>query len=383
MTTSEPIAASQTYCAAAWRHVQVRPDARTCVPCCAWRGDSQSGFDDSNPDLLGDQFMRDLRDAMLRGEKQAGCSTCYDMERINGTSMRMEFNERYGMVNDPRLEYIEMNFGRMCNLVCRMCGPESSSKWEATAKRIWPGRQGGTLFTRKASDLKIDYGALKRIKFIGGEPAMHQNEIRDIFNTIIQNKGSLAHLEVEVITNGTIGLEDDLLDMLKSCKEVFFQISIDGRRQSNTYQRHGSDWDRLVEIAKRYDSLGDTRWQNYLSSTMTCLTVHDFCDLFDWMIAVLPKTKMLTNMVVDPPELSIRNLPRKYKDQLIEKLQRWETALANEFAPGHRDYIVAMLRQESYCSIGAVRHHIGRLDGALGTDLSLLMPEVYRAIFED
>lgn len=377
MPTMDP---DKTYCAAAWRHVQLRTN-RQYAPCCAWH--LSHGFSDTADDPIKHPWLEALRQQMLSGVPHDGCKKCYLHEELIGESMRLDFNRQYGRVSDPRLDYAEINFGTLCNLVCRMCGPKHSSKWYAVARRMYPDESDDYLLERDISDMKINFDQLSRIKFIGGEPLMHQPKIRQILAGILTKRGSLSHLEVEIITNGTMMLDDDIVAMLQACKNVLLQISIDGLDYANAYQRHGSNWNETVDIAKRYDRLAVENWYTRISATVSVFTVHQCCDFHDWMTATLPNTRMITNLVIDPHELSPRNLPPSYKARLLDMLSRWESPAHHPNAARHRNLVAAFLIKEPNCSIAQVRHFISRLDGAMGTDMRMMLPPVWKAIFED
>jgi glutamate-1-semialdehyde 2,1-aminomutase len=93
------------------------------------------------------QDMRDIRLAMINGEKVEGCSTCYLQEESGRMSNRQQANNEWawrlgentltetikkaldnnGHV-DNDLVYLDLRLGNLCNLKCRMCNPWNSSQ---------------------------------------------------------------------------------------------------------------------------------------------------------------------------------------------------------------------------------------------------------------
>lgn len=90
--------------------------------------------DPTPEDIFYGSEMEDLRRALLKGEKHPACSTCWKIEG-NGSadSYRMHSKPIYAsaeqdnLIEDPKLQSIDLIVGEHCNLRCRMCGPGLSN----------------------------------------------------------------------------------------------------------------------------------------------------------------------------------------------------------------------------------------------------------------
>lgn len=93
--------------------------------------------------LYNKKTHRDLRSAMIRGEKPDFCRSCYDTEKIGGSSVRQSFyNQHKDNVSDLikftnddgsidleniKIKRIDFALSNICALKCRMCTPSCSS----------------------------------------------------------------------------------------------------------------------------------------------------------------------------------------------------------------------------------------------------------------
>ena len=68
--------------------------------------------------------MDDIRKKFLNGEKVDACHDCYELEKYNGRSKRIEYINRHGKPTEPDRLVLKLRiFGNYCNLSCYMCHP--------------------------------------------------------------------------------------------------------------------------------------------------------------------------------------------------------------------------------------------------------------------
>ena len=87
---------------------------------------------------------KEIRLAMLRGERHPDCTTCWTKEDMGAASKRTVSNKMYKGEfelshaidhtdnegnTDWQPSYWDLRFGNLCNLKCVMCHPASSSQW--------------------------------------------------------------------------------------------------------------------------------------------------------------------------------------------------------------------------------------------------------------
>lgn len=142
-----------TFCVLAWNHLQIAPNG-TVKMCCNAGEDLHDGgrpltlYTDTYDDIWNSDYMRDARRGMAQGERISCCQRCYDEEDSVGQSKRTSENlawqadttvARQELIASARSNewrvldrpsYLQLNMGSLCNLACRMCSSQYSSRIE-------------------------------------------------------------------------------------------------------------------------------------------------------------------------------------------------------------------------------------------------------------
>jgi sulfatase maturation enzyme AslB (radical SAM superfamily) len=192
-----------------------------------------------------------IRDSMLAGESlPEHCSTCYNYESKGMLSARqqetVEWANRLNLTSLDDLAsitspvYYEVRASNVCNLQCRMCGPESSNLIEKEYKTIGIYENIPSI---EYTDFEfIDFTNLTKLYVSGGEPTA-MPEFYDFLQTCIdQNNTSFEFL---VNTNAT-KISKKLLDLFAQFSNLQFVVSIDGLDSVNHYIRWPSEWMNII-----------------------------------------------------------------------------------------------------------------------------------------
>ena len=340
---------------------------------------------------MNSEPMQQLRNRMLAGEHIPNCGKCYFNEKAQGISMRSGMIEKYGRPTAPILRYLEMNFGNLCNLKCRMCSSGGSSKWIIDDPKF--GRTPYNLLRRSFSDIHLDFTTLETIKLIGGEPSLEQDSIKEMLDHIERSRGTLEHLELEIFTNGMVRFDEPIMQALSRCRCVEFCISIDGMPVPNDYQRTGCKWEVLWDNVMYYDTYSSHRFQISVSSAVGIYTIADFHEFVDMVTTQLPSARHLVNLIQEPREQYIGNLPHGYKESLISMLEAWQPlppkSLGYQPPLGRTNHanIKALLLHAcgtaAKVNLRQVQQHTALLDQLRGERLSDMNPALNMAIFGD
>lgn len=150
----EPAAVRDTFCVLAWNHLQIAPNGTVKMCCIAGEDLQENGrpmslYSDTYEEIWNSGYMRDARRGMADGEKISPCMRCYQEEDSVGQSRRTiqngvwlartgrsreDFiqeaqNQSWRVRNRP--SFLQLNLGNLCNLACRMCSSQYSSRIEA------------------------------------------------------------------------------------------------------------------------------------------------------------------------------------------------------------------------------------------------------------
>lgn len=344
-----------SFCVAPWTHVHVIPDG-TNIPCCLWDysvhiDDKQKFGNITDHDTIhsllnGDEYKK-LRRQFVNGERAAGCHRCYTKEQNSSDSeaqpsLRQWMNSHFlddsiqlqqsiettandGTLNtDTPIRYIDIRFGNICNLKCRMCGHHLSSSWYE--ELIEENKLDSSVTVGKNKFIHVDcydkieplLADVKEIYFAGGEPMLYPEHIKildrliEIDNTdcIIRYNTNLTTLKYK---------NRSLVDLLEKFKHVSIGASIDGMNDTVEYIRTNLVWDDFV---KNYDTVKEKlpNVNIFPSSTISILNIETFHEFEKFAI----ENKWTSNNVSSygyvtwPSHMDIRYLPRWYKDELID-----------------------------------------------------------------
>ena len=89
---------------------------------------------DSLEEVWNSDYMKKARLAMKEGKVLDACSKCVQQEERGYGSMRTEFNKEKNLAKlteDGKIDLphsMELHFGNVCNLKCKMCGQDYSNQ---------------------------------------------------------------------------------------------------------------------------------------------------------------------------------------------------------------------------------------------------------------
>ena len=147
------VGGKDTFCVLAFNHLQIAPNGTAKMCCIAGEdiadgGRAMSLYSDTYEDIWNSQYMRDARRGMAAGEEISACTRCYREEASVGQSRRIMQNSVWLAASgktpeeflkdartkewkvDSRPEVLQLNMGNLCNLACRMCSSQYSSRIE-------------------------------------------------------------------------------------------------------------------------------------------------------------------------------------------------------------------------------------------------------------
>ena len=130
-----------SYCSKLWDHQYIHMSGSVRL-CCATmdnlkdkQGNSLHINNDSLDNIWNSDQMKDIRLKMIKGEKVSSCVKCYEQESRGYQSMRTTDNMQQNFSATEKDGYskilptsMELHFGNLCNLKCKMCGQQYSNQ---------------------------------------------------------------------------------------------------------------------------------------------------------------------------------------------------------------------------------------------------------------
>jgi len=279
--------------------------------------------------------MKHIRSQYINNEIPRECYlTCHSREAAQrGTSFRTDQNKKWvhkhdlwdktnpdGSVDVP-ISYFDIRFSNVCNFRCRMCGPESSTKWyndwqKLTGKTNFKGPHKNWNKPALWDDIPTFIDNVEEIYFAGGEPLM-MDEHYELLEYLISN--GYTNLRLTYNTNLSVlrYKEYDLPELWSHFNEVELWPSMDGMGKEAEYSRKGLNWDQFEA-----NCLEVKQYITTISSVINIYSIHSMLRLIDWC-----KTHDIFfngTLLYFPNYLSIQCLPieekriinKKYKEYL-------------------------------------------------------------------
>lgn len=272
---------NKSFCVLPWTHFFHNPTGKI-TPCCAASDQTQHDYGNvkdfaTYTDIINQDSFNTLRRNMLDGVETDVCNYCYQAESHGGESFRTSKNSMLdqmismdeikqmtnpdGSVNDFKMRYWDVRFSNVCNLACRMCGPDYS---HTLAKEYEIKFNGSYVVNAHDTDnfeeMIAKYGPLDElydIYFAGGE-VMFQKEHWQMLDHLVK----IGKTDVMLMYNTNLTKLDydgfKLLDYIPKFKDVTFTVSLDGTGDLLEYIRWGSRWNEIVknlDAVKQFDNV--------------------------------------------------------------------------------------------------------------------------------
>jgi molybdenum cofactor biosynthesis enzyme MoaA len=294
-------------------------------------------------DWFNSEPVRDFRQRILKDTRLSECRRCYSDEDSGGISRRHRANQKsviftqafeHSFEQSPGRKHfdntgftatqpidIHIDLGNYCNLACKMCNAQASSK--IAAQEVKWGIQTSQQFV--GSDWTRDPEVwasfkqqlltipnLNNIHFMGGETLLTAR-FEDLVDTLIEHQRFETCLSF--VTNGTV-FRADLLTKLSKFRRVGIEVSIETVDDHNAYQRQGTDTTQVLHNIDRYlEICNGTSITVSLRPAISALTIGYYGDLL--MYALNKKLTVKSLQVNTPRFLDAVVLPSQVRQQYI------------------------------------------------------------------
>lgn len=332
-------------------------------------------------DWFQSEPVRDFRKRILKNSRVSECQRCYKQEDAGSTSRRLRSNQKSvifaqafhdSFEQSPGREHfddsgytatqpvdIHIDLGNFCNLACKMCNAQASSriaaqevKWGIESSRPFVGTNwtNNQAVWDSFKQQLLAIPGLNNIHFMGGETLL-TDRFEDLVDTLI------AHRRFDVcmsfVTNGTV-FKPELMRKLSSFKRVGIEVSIETVDQHNSYVRQGTNTDLVLHHIDQYLAVSNAANITVtLRPAISALTIGYFGELLQYAIR---KQLMIKSLLVNYPRfLDVVVLPAAVKQQYIkqyhELLHQVESVSvsADYNASDPNNYLVTIKEQIQMC----------------------------------
>jgi MoaA/NifB/PqqE/SkfB family radical SAM enzyme len=375
---------SPTFCVLPWLHVAIMPNGAR-KPCCRFRTTvEEKDLHTPIGEALKSPLFARVREQMLKGERVAGCAKCYQTEMSSGTSMRLSANEDFKNFwqSDPRLTYMELGLGNLCNLKCRGCNSENSMRW--AKDEIALGYPEDTINDRRfrlsVDEMPDDLGALRRIRFLGGETFMGPDH--ELFLREILRRADISRVDLDYSTNGTFRVSDEVLAAWQKAKSVSIAFSVDALGRKNDFFRDGSDFDEVTANLKWFRSVLDpSKTHLRIHTVVNIYNVRDLPEIDRWFLHHFPDFTLSKDFLAHPVWLRLNVLPAEEKTRLIDVYEK--EIVAKEFPQrilNSYRHVLHLLKTPPESTFQAFVEKEEAINSLRGWSLKAVDPELYHLV---
>jgi len=314
---------------------------------------------DSLQKTWNSDYMKKARLKMKNGEVLEACTKCVDQEARGYKSMRNTWNEEENLSNvntdgsmDIMPHSMELHFGNLCNLKCKMCGQDYSNQIGKEILQIgkkdkdfldWVYKQSGNV-NNWTNNLSVEYTWFQTTKtkkrlfeyvsknitvltVIGGEPTV----IPEFYELLdyCHNNGTLKDKEITIVTNLT-NTNPKMTKWLPAMKEWRIWASLDGIGETTEYIRYPSNFNKVKENLQYYKKiLNDCGNGSILfSPAIQLLNIHQLDEMLKWFIDFSDGTwgdKINVTWMAQvwyPRICNYDTAPREYRLMVADKLEK-------------------------------------------------------------
>ena len=330
---------SKHFCMLPWTHMHIWPNGNSYM-CCGTDPTKPLGVVDGEHTIKmvwNSDLMKKNRLAMLNNERVPECSKCYEIESLGGTSFRQEANINKGhhvdkiattmddgTVPDINMVYMDIRFSNLCNLRCRTCGPELSSRWAQDLPKVI-----GTHFIKNVSDLSIDFyeqlievlPITEHIYFAGGEPLLIDEHYKILQYLIDTNRAKDIELTYNTNFSKLKYKNISVLDLWQHFPRVMVGASLDGYGKQAEYIRKELVWADVESNRK----LLKEKCPHVKFFVQVCVSVFNFSTLAETHRHYLEsgfiadEVDWNMNMLTDPDYYHVNITSEKYRKEIQQK----------------------------------------------------------------
>ena len=331
---------SDVFCILPWIHLSMEPGGKV-LPCCMGKSSMGDSKTTSLRKIWNDNPMTELRKNMLEDKKSSACKDCYEREASGFTSLRNGCNKAYGhhiktvestapdgSLPDMKLRYWDVRFSNICNLKCRMCSSNYSSRWydddikligkELRPRVMFAGRHEEDMWEQ----MQEHFPWIDDIYFAGGEPLIMEEHNR-ILKRLIELGNTKVHLTYATNLTELKFKNESVLELWKHFPNVGVTASLDDMGDRAALIRSDTDWPQIEK------NIRDLRRECphidfMIGPTITVMNIWNICKFHRYLVdqkLIEPKDFNI-NILQGPQEYRIDILPLDLKLKLKQELEQ-------------------------------------------------------------
>ena len=319
-------------CVAPFSSLFINPNGQA-FPCCVYNYSKSKTVDETQDQNWNFNYINSeiRQDFIIKGADVKAYDNCFGCSSNLNSGQYLDHNRQADVnidyIQNPTLTNLHLKFSNQCNLACRICESGCSNLLYKEDLFLIENKIRPNILAISNTSLNEESVLTKSFKdnlhnlntlyFSGGEPLLHDKvwELLKLANI----QGYSKNISLKFNTNGTIKLNQEKYDILKSFKHVNVSVSMDGINEHAEYIRTNVVWDRWVENLREYKREFSNHPNLVLDIviTVSVYNVHIIDKIKDFFNNEGLNSGL--NFLHEPDELCIRNLNQDVKDYIINK----------------------------------------------------------------
>jgi MoaA/NifB/PqqE/SkfB family radical SAM enzyme len=305
------------------------------------------------------EHVRNTRLKMMAGEEIPECIKCVEQESRGYKSMRSTANKEINYNSTDKNGKVstmpntmELHYGNVCNLKCRMCSQNYSNQVGKELLEIgnsdpeflqWVIKQSGNV-NNWTNNLSVEYTwfeneknkkklndfidkNISQLTVIGGEPTIIP-EFYELFEHCDKN-GTLGKKQFTIVTNLT-NTNHNMTRWLPKLKHWTLWASLDGIGARTEYIRYPSNFEKIKENLNFYKSIlrQHKNGKIVFSPAIQLLNIDQLDEMLEWFID-FSEGEFGTNFDISwmaqvwyPRICNYDIAPREYRLKIADKLEQ-------------------------------------------------------------
>lgn len=352
------------------------------LPCCRFTSDLkmplahelslQKAFE--HPSLV------DIRQKLQSGVFPPGCHVCQNEEMAGIKSLRQK--KRFEESPSEELRELELFLGSHCNMMCRMCGPESSSVW---AQHL--GQKLNKALSPEVLLKDLDLRQIRHLKLLGGETLIQKEFLKTL--DLFLMRGSPQSTTIYFVSNGSVGPETKFLEKLSAFARVDIDFSVDGIGPTGEYIRPGVDWSIIQQNIEQWQKSCRDFPETFFFRVHSTLQACNYADLLNIILFCKDRGLNWSQRLLDWPQaLALENLPLKARHFLLQNMKenpRYEEA--REFLKEQKlldvwTFLMENFLTDNYVDVAGLLTELEKYDAPLKTNWKTSLPALAHALNE-
>lgn len=372
-------------CPIPWHSITILPNQRTTL-CCATRDDLRKDPQETAYETFTGERMNRIRRQFLNGEWPAECGECQNAESSGQFSKRQDalridrfqqFLERDDLTESAdRILELDLAMDRLCNLKCRMCNSEFSTKWNEDAPHLIP-LKAGIVYEPSPMEKVAEIDSLiphlqhcETIIFKGGEPMLHQR-IPPFLEKLAQ-AGISKNIRLCFVTNLTV-INRKLIEQAKNFGPVLLVVSVDGLDPLFQYIRHGNS--TAQDIKRNIIEMRSEGFEVMINVALSIYNMLSFQDIVEEFkeLAVRFSISYVVGDALNP-----QRAPKVLRDEAIRRLRAYDTSQLEPITQSSFTQLIDFLRNGAFdeSSWRHFKNHTGKLDELRRESIDKVLPEI-------